>query len=224
MTAYGSNPRPTIHRPIINGISTLWYLEPRERTLIDFSYRAATMTSPTTGVDYAGDWSVQEISVKCSEKLLCNAPIRDSVYCPPYEPGVYHAIFNGSIYENACIVYPAGTYEPDSDGAPYSPAPEEGYTYDTIQNRSVFKQVAFPAQTAVIGVIIADNFGRLTAAAFEIPVFALSYGTADGSGDPQSFSEATYNVASKAEPVFHTSSCYRACLIPEASRIYFADR
>lgn len=219
VTATGSNARPTINRPLITGVSSQWFLEPRERTLIDFSTREATMTSPSSGVDYDGEWSIHEISVMCSEKLLCNQPIRDSIYCPPYETGTYHASFNGVLYKSACIVYPTSTYEPSTSGIPYAPIPEDGYSYDTIQNRSIFKQVAFPSQTAIIRVVVRDNFGRLTSAEFEIPVLAFVYGT----GGPQSFDEAKYLVASKDEAIYHQSWCYRACLIPEASRIYFAD-
>ena len=219
VTAYGTNARPRINRPLINGVCSQWFLKPRERTLIDFSYRAATMTSPTTGVHYGEDWSIREISVKCSEKSLCNELIRDSIYCPPHEAGLYHAIFAGVLHENACIIYPTSTYEVDSTGLPYSPAPENGYTYDTIQNRSLFKQVELPAQTATIRVVVEDNFGRLTSAEFEIPVLEFGYGR----GGPESFSEAKYLVASKDELIFHQSWCYRACLISEASRVYFAD-
>ena len=223
VTAYGTNARPIINLPRIDGIPNQWYLEPRERTLIDFSFRPASLSGPRTGVDYDGDWIIKEISVTCSEKLLCNQRVRDSIYCPPYETGVFHANFNGILYESACIVYPTSTYEPDSKGVPYAPAPEDGYSYDTIQNRSLFKQVAFPAQTAIIRIVVQDNFGRLTGAEFEIPVLEFGYGTATGSGNPQSFSEAAYFVASKDETIFHQSWCYRACLIPEASRIYFAE-
>ena len=227
VTATASNPRPVIHRPLINGIASQWFLKPREQTLINCSYRPASMTSPTTGVQYDDAWSIREISVMCSEKLLCNQPIRDSVYCPPYQTGVYHAIFNGALYENACIVYPTSTFEPASSGLPYAPAPHEGYSYDTIQNRSVFKQIAFPAQTAIIRVTVRDNFGRLTSAEFEIPVLALPFeaiaeeSANDGSGI--AFSDAEYFVASKNETIYHQAWCYRACLIPEASRIYFAE-
>jgi len=223
VTATGSNARPTINRPLINGVSSQWFLTPREQTLIDFSYRAASMTSPTTGVHYSDEWSLHEITVLCSEKLLCNQRVRDSIYCPPYETGVYHAIFNGVLYENACIVYPTNTYEPSTNGTPYAPSPEEGYSYDTIQNRSVFKQAAFPAQTATIRVVVRDNFGRLTSAEFEIPVLELAFANGDEQDDPYSFGEVQYYIASKDESIFHTSSCYRACLIPEASRIYFAE-
>ena len=188
VTATGSNARPTINRPLINGVSSQWFLTPRERTLIDFSYRAATMTSPTTGVHYSDEWFIHEITVLCSEKLLCSQRVRDSIYCPPYETGVYHAIFNGALYENACIVYPTNTYEPSTNGTPYAPSPEEGYSHDTIQNRSVFKQVPFPAQTAIIRVVVRDNFGRLTSAEFEIPVLELAYANGAGQADPYLFS------------------------------------
>jgi len=228
VTATGSNARPTINRPLINGVTSQWFLKPREQTLIDFSYRPASMTSPTTGVHYDEEWSIHEIVVMCSEKLLCNQRIRDSIYCPPYETGVYHAIFKGALHENACIVYPTSTYEPSTNGIPYAPVPEEGYTYDTVQNRSVFKRVVFPAQTAIIRVVVRDHFGRMTSKEFEIPVLALSYTQLPTSYEPKAssgdlFSDAQYFVASKDETVFHQSWCYRACLIPEASRVYYAD-
>ncbi len=228
VNAMATNPRPTIHHPLINGVSSQWFLKPREETLIDFSYRPASMTSPTTGVEYADAWSIEDISVQCSEKLLCNVRIRDSIYCPPYERGVYHAIFRGALHENACLVYPTSTYELDASGLPYAPSPQQGYKYDAIQNRSVFKQIAFPAQTAIIRVVVRDQFGRHTSNEFEIPVLALPFETIvndssnDGSGD--AFSDAEYFVASRDESVYHYSWCYRACLLAESTRIYYASR
>lgn len=161
VTALATNPRPTINRPLINGISSVWYLEPRERTVIDFSYRPATMTSPQTGIDYPGDWTIREISVECSLKLLCEKPIPDSIY---------HASLAGPAPEDACIVYPTSTYEIASNGLPYSPTAAEGYMHDGIQNRSLFISITFPAQTATIRVVVEDDFGRLTTAEFAIPV------------------------------------------------------
>lgn len=227
VTATGSNARPTINRPLINGIASQWFLTPREQTLIDFSYRPASTGSPTTGVHYDETWSIHEIAVMCSEKLLCNERVRDSIYCPPYETGVYHALFKGTLHENACIVYPTSTYEPSTSGIPYAPAPEDGYQYDTAQNRSVFKQIIFPAQTAIIRVVVRDNFGRMTSKEFEIPVLALSYkklrATYERKADDALFADALYFVASKDETIYHQSWCYRACLIPESSRIYYAE-
>ena len=221
VTAAGSNARPVIHRPVINGISNLWYLEPRERTLIDFSTYAATMTSPTRGVEYAGDWQLSSITLACSEKELCSQPIPDSIYYPPYADDAHHAIFNGSLYENACIVYPTSTYEQASNGRPYAPSPEEGYSYDAIQNRNVFLGISFPAQTAILEVVVKDDFGRHTSAQFEIPVGPVLYETSGG--DTTSFDEAIYYIASKNATVFHTSDCYEVCHIPKDSRLYFAD-
>ncbi|MBE0635138.1 hypothetical protein IH601_03985, partial [Candidatus Bipolaricaulota bacterium] len=103
-----------------------------------------------------------------------------------------------------------------------------GYIYDTIQNRSLFKQVAFPAQTAMIRIVVRDNFGRLTSKEFDIPVLALSFEHIENDVESKSaigvaFADAAYFVASKDETIYHQSWCYRSCQIPEASRIYFAD-
>ncbi len=210
VTAYGVNSRPTINRPLINGISTLWYLEPRERTLIDFSFRPATLTASRTGVDYDGAWEIREIQVECSKKLLCQQSIPDSVY---------RALVNGYVIENACIVYPTTTYEIAPNGLPYSPAAEEGYIYDTSQQRNVFYGVAFPAQTATIRVVVEDNFARVTEAEFEILVKPLY----PWSGEAAQFDRARYFVASRNEASFHQSWCYKTCQIAKEARLYFCD-
>jgi len=221
VTAHGTNARPIINPPRIDGIPGLWYLEPRERTLIDFSFRPASLSAPRTGVDYAGEWIIREISVECSKKLLCDQPIPDSIFCPPYEEGVYHALFNNQIYESACIVYPTWTYEMASNGVLYSPVGEDGYAHDAAQQRNVFHEVEFPAQTAKIRVAVEDEFGRLTQAEFEIPVKQLLFGT--GYGDATQFSRASYFVAGKDEAYFHQSWCYKVCQIAKNERLYFRD-
>ena len=221
VTATASNARPLIHRPLINGIASQWQLAPCERTLIDFDYRPATLSTPTTGVEYNGTWGIREIAVECSEKRLCNQPIPDSIYCPPYEPGVYQASYGGRLYPNACIVYPTRTFEHDGDGKPYAPAPELGYTVAALENRDVFDGITLPAQTATIRVLVEDDLGRLTSGSFEIPVDPLLFATAGSA--PTTFDEAVYYVADEDESVYHEAWCDRVCRIPPADRIYFAD-
>jgi hypothetical protein len=206
---------------LINGVATQWHLTPCERTLIDFDYHAATLSSPTTGIEYNGEWSIREISVECSEKMLCDQAIPDSIYCPPYEPGVYQATFNGHVLPNACIVYPTRTFEHDTDGKPYAPSPETGYTMDARENRDVLNGVTFPAQTATIRVLVEDDLGRLTAESFEIPVDPLLYET--GGNDAVPFDQAVFYVADVDSPLFHAAWCYEIWRIPQADRLYFAD-
>jgi len=212
VTAYGTNACPTINRPLINGVSTLWYLEPRERTLIDFSFRPATLSASRTGVDYDGTWEIREIQVECSNKLLCQQSIPDSVY---------RALVNGHVLENACIVYPTWTYEMSPNGLPYSPAGQDGHMHDASQQRNVFHGVGFPAQTAMIRVTVEDDFARLTQAEFEIPVKQLLFGT--GYGEATQFDRARYFVASENEEFFHQSWCYKVCQIAKEARLYFCD-
>lgn len=221
VTARGTNARPIINPPRISGIPGRWYLEPRQRTLIDFSFRPASLSAPRTGVDYTGDWAIWEISVECSQKVLCDLPIPDSIFCPPYEEGVYHALFNNQIYESSCIVYPTWTYEIALNGVLYSPIGEDGYTYDAAQQRNVFHGVEFPAQTAKIRVAVEDEFGRLTQAEFEIPVKQLLFGP--GYGDGTQFDEAQYFVAGEDATLYHRQWCYKACQIAKDERVYFCD-
>lgn len=221
VTATASNARPVIHRPLINGIASQWHVTPCERTLIDFDYHGATLSSPTTGIEYNGTWTLREISVECSEKLLCDQSIPDSIYCPPYESGVYQATFNGHVHANACIVYPTRTYELDEDGKPYAPHPESGYTVDTHENRDVFDGVTFPEQTATIRVLVEDDLGRLTAGAFEIPVESLLF--ANHETEPRTFDEASYYVADVDSSVYHAEWCTEICRIPQGDRLYFVD-
>ena len=220
VTARGTNARPIINPPRINGIPGRWYLEPRERTLIDFSFRPASLSAPRTGIDYAGEWIIKEISVECSKKLLCDQPIPDSIFCPPYEEGVYHALFNNQIYESACIVYPTWTYEMALNGVLYSPVGEYGYTYDAAQQRNVFFGVVFPAQTATIRATVEDEFGRLTQAEFEIPVSLLPLWY---DGYATQFDEAQYFIAGEDASLYHREWCYTVCQIAKDERVYFYD-
>ncbi|MFC2099935.1 hypothetical protein ACFLSF_03810 [Candidatus Bipolaricaulota bacterium] len=221
VTAWGMNAPPSIWPPLINGMPNLWNLEPRERTVIDFSSRPSTLTAPRTGVEYSGPWVITGIAVECSKKLLCGQLVSDSVYYPPYDDGAIHALLNGYIHENACIVYPTCTFEIAPNGLPYSPAAEEGYTYDGLRHRNAFFGVQLPAQSATISVTVSDEFGRLTTAKFEIPVGPLLFGT--DYGDATQFSEAWYFVANEDETIFHEPWCREVCLIPSEKRIYFSE-
>jgi len=143
-TATGSNAAPRIRRPVIGGNPETWSLEPRERTLIDFSHREASLSGPETGVVYDGEWHVIEIRLECPLKTVCQHVVADSTFYPPYETGTVHALFNGHVYENACIVYPTYTGETAPNGLPYAPAAESGYTYDSYRVRALYYAVTFP--------------------------------------------------------------------------------
>lgn len=214
--AHGTNDRPTILPPRINGIPHLWRLEPRLRTLIDFT------RSVGSGVDYAGEWRVVDLRVECEFKQACQHPVGDSIFCPPYEEGRYHALFGNHLHENACIVYPTYTGESAPDGLPYAPAPEDGYTVDAAQNHNVFFRVTFPAQTAQIHVTVEDDWGRLTSASFEIPVMPLLF---KGAGvPPTDYTDVVFYVAGANSGLFHYSTCRHVCSISPADRVYFTGR
>ncbi|GEM_PF-1561254 len=99
-----NNP-PTIRRPeILPGMG--WFLTPLARTLLNFNYKTTAVYGATGISDPDGDaWHIDSIEVMCSEKF----GMADSVFCPPREPGVFHAYYHGEIIENACIVYPTHT-------------------------------------------------------------------------------------------------------------------
>lgn len=101
------NDPPTIRRPeILPGMG--WFLTPLARTLLNFNYKTTAVYGATGISDPDGDaWHIDSIKVMCSEKF----GMADSVFCPPREPGVFHAYYHGEIIENACIVYPTHTGE-----------------------------------------------------------------------------------------------------------------
>jgi hypothetical protein len=220
--ATGTNARPRILRPVINGNPNTWQLEPRERTLIDFSHREATLSGPETGVAYDGEWQVVEIRLECSLKTICGQPLADSVFYPPYESDVVHALFNGQLIENACIVYPTYTGELASSGLPYAPAAESGYTYDSYHVRNLYHQVTFPSQTGRIRVTVEDDWGRRTTASFSIPVGALTTNSAHN--DPIDYQDAVLYVADLGTNLYHASTCPVVCSIAVGNRLYFAER
>lgn len=99
------NVGPTIHRPLIDGKTDLWFGAPLERELIDCNYHAEEPLYPgyqsvVTGIiDPEGDdWTLIGIEVKCD---LLSEP--DTLFFPPYRPGKFHA--DG--IDNAAIWYPA---------------------------------------------------------------------------------------------------------------------
>ena len=221
-TATGTNAVPRILRPVIGGNPDTWQLEPRERTLIDFSHREATMSGPETGVDYDGEWRVVEIRLECSLKKICGKSLADSVFYPPYEPGVVHALFNGGLYDDACIVYPTYTSELDSAGLPYAPAAESGYTYDSYHVRNLYHAVTFPSQTGRIRVTVEDDWGRRTTATFSVPIGPLS--SHSDFGDPIDYKDAILYVAEIGSALYHASNCPSVCSIAVGNRIYFAEQ
>ena len=220
-TAYGTNAVPRILRPRIGGNPQLWYLEPRERTLIDFTHHEATLSGAESGVDYDGEWRVVEIRLECPLKTVCQDVVEDSVFCPPYQADTYHALVNGWLLENACIVYPTFTGETAPNGLPYAPAAEHGYTYDAYRVRNLYHAVTFSAQTGRIHVTVEDNWGRLTSASFDIPVGALVW--SPEYGPPDDHTEAILYVAGEGSPLYHLSTCPEVCLIDVDDRVYFGE-
>jgi len=236
--ARGTNPLPRILAPRISGDPYRWHLVPRERTLIDFTHHEGGLSGPESGVRCDGEWRLIHIRLECELKTLCGVTIGDSVFCPPYVQGVYHASWRGQVVENACIVYPLYTSETTEDGIPYAPAPELGYPYDPLHNHDVFElmsqqnailnDVAFPAQSAVIQVVVEDEWQRRTSASFEIPVRPLVYNTPY---HPWTY-RARFFFADPASSVYHAafshsrdpyalSTCPSACGLELDSCILF---
>ncbi len=215
--AHGTNAAPRILRPRINGVSDRWYLQPRERTLIDFTHYPSTLAGPETGVAYEASWRVVEIAVECERKTLCGEVIGDSIFYPPYEAGALHASFGGVVYQNACIVYPLYTGERAPDGKPYVPRAEAGYIYDPYRTHNLFDGVAYPEQEATIRVTVQDNFGRRTVASFVIPVQDGGYRPGEGSGphDP------LFYVGNVVTKIVHTVSCPEVCLMRREQMRFF---
>jgi hypothetical protein len=233
-SAHGTNALPRILPPRISGDPYRWHLVPRERTLIDFTHYPAGLSGPGSGVVYEGTWHVVSVQVECKLKSLCGAPIGDSIFCPPYVDGKYHALWRGRVVENACIVYPLYTSETTQDGRPYPPAPEPGYTYDAprvhdlfelmVQQNAILDRDSFPVQTAVIRVVIEDEWSRQTSASFDISVRPLLYETAYVPW----ISRTRFCFADRASPVYHlvrseASSPYLLLTCSEACGIDLGD-
>lgn len=238
VSAFGTNPVPRISRPCINGDPYRWYLAPHERTLIDFAPHVATLSGPQTGVLYEGNWHIASIRVECELKVLCGAPVTDSIFCPPYEDGEYHALWSGQVVDSACIVYPLYTSETTADGRPYAPGPEVGYAYDPLrvhdlfelmeQHNAILNMPAFPAQDAVIRVVVEDEWGRQTTASFHIPVRPLVYTT---NYDPWGtrtrfyFADRTstyyHLVWGKASSPYRLTTCSEGCGVDLENCLFF---
>ncbi|MEW5827201.1 MAG: hypothetical protein AB1778_10265 [Candidatus Bipolaricaulota bacterium] len=233
-TARGSNARPTIWRPRLNGDPYLWALRPHEKTLIDFSHVAGGLSGPSTGVHYDGVWRLVEVRVEAEAKVVCGAPMGDSIYTPPWEEDVLHAEYGGRIVDHAVLVYPLLTMETHANGRPYAPAAMTGYPYDPYTQRNVLLGVQFPEQTATIYVAVEDEWGRVTRAAFEIPVGATSTWTPDLDADhhhtnpvvpdkPETFAGAAFFVSGTRDATYHRRDCPEVCGIPGTERLYYAS-
>jgi hypothetical protein len=149
-----------------------WLLHPRERTLLDFNDYPGSMYGPRTGImDPDGDaWHIVEIQVLCETKYMA-----DSIFCPPYRPGIFHATFQGHLIDNACIVYPTYTGRIDEKtGLPFPPMVEEGYPYNFRTDNNLTPG-EMPAQTATIIVTAEDEWGARARKSFEIQVAALAF-------------------------------------------------
>jgi len=238
VSAHGTNPAPRISRPCINGDPYRWYFTPHERTLIDFTPHLGTLSGPQTGVLYEGRWHIVSIQVECELKSLCGIPIQDSVFCPSYDGNEYHALWSGQVIENACIIYPLYTSETTPDGRPYAPTSEIGYAYDPSRAHDLFElmgqqnailgDVAFPAQGAMIQVVVEDEWGRRTADSFNIPVRPLVYATyhqAWGSRTRFCFAEETspyyHLVRSDSSRPYQLKTCPQGCATRLGNCLFF---
>ena len=151
-----------------------WRLRPRERTLVDFTYREGFMGQGTTGIrDPDGDeWWIESLSIQCSLK---DHP--DSIFRSPLEEDTFHATWQGRVVENACIVYPCYTSDEGPGGLPYPPRgmTEEGYPHDPYRDHNLYYGVGFPAQTARLVVSAVDSLGARATEVFTLPVSALPF-------------------------------------------------
>lgn len=173
----------TVNRAPIIGAPRLapyneWRLRPRERTLIDFSYREGFMGQGTTGIrDPDGDaWWIETLTIQCSLK---DHP--DSIFRSPLDGDLFHATWQGHVVDNACIVYPCYTSDEGPGGLPYPPRgmTEEGYPHDPYRDHNLYYGVAFPAQTARLTVSAVDSLGARTTETFTLPVSALPFDETD---------------------------------------------
>jgi hypothetical protein len=225
--AEGTNTPPIILLPRINGDPYLWTLRPHEQTLIDFAHYPDGLSGPESGVVYDGPWRIVEIRVEPKLKTLCDAPMEDSIFCPPWEAGAVHALFRGQVWDNACLVYPLYTAETAPNGRPYAPEALPGYDYDSARNRNVLVGVRFPEQTATIRVVVEDEWQRRTSASFDIQVAAFTSRNSEAGSpppdpkEPTLFKNAAFFVSSQADSFYYRRDCSEVCGIPEAQRIYF---
>jgi len=216
--AEGTNASPTLLLPRINGDAYLWTLRPREQTLIDFTHHPGGLSGPESGVVYDGAWRIVEIRVEPELKTICDEPMADSIYTPPWEEGTYHALFHGQLVDNACLVYPLLTMEISANGLPHAPSPLEGYICDRAVNRDVLDAVNFPQQSAKITVAVEDEWGRRTSAAFDIPIASVVF-----QSFYDEFEDDVFFVSSRTDPYYYRRDCPEVCSIPGAERIYFAS-
>ena len=222
VVAQGTNELPLILAPRLNGDAYQGVMRPREATLIDFTHVTAGLSGPESGVVYDGAWHVVAIHVEAEGKVLCGAIMEDCVYTPPWEAGAFHALYHGQVWENACLVYPLFTSEIASNGRPYAPEALPGYSYDGARNRNLLLGVEFPEQTAVVRIVVEDDWGRQTSASFSFAVAATSFWDPDG-GKPTRFKDAVFFVSSRANAYYYRRDCVEVCSIPGPDRIYFAS-
>ncbi len=228
--AQGTNEVPLILAPRLNGDAYQGVMRPREATLIDFTHVAAGLSGPESGVVYDGAWRIVSIRVEAEGKAVCGAIMEDCVYTPPWEEGVFHALYHGQVRENACLVYPLFTAEIAPNGRPYAPEALPGYSYDGARNRNLLLGVEFPAQTAVVTVVVEDDWGRETSASFPFQVAATPFWDFEGEDPehphhdkPTLFKNAVFFVSSHADPYYYRRGCVEVCSIPGPDRLYFSS-
>jgi len=225
IAAQGTNAPPLILAPRLNGDAYQGVMRPREATLIDFTHHPGGLSGPESGVVYDGAWRVASVRVEAEGKTVCGAVMGDCVYTPPWEDGVFHALYHGHVWENACLIYPLFTAELAPNGLPYAPEPLPGYTFDGARNRNLLLNVEFPEQTAVVSVVVEDDWGRRTSASFPFQVAATTFSNLDDPyhTNPALFKNAVFFVSSRTDPYYHRRKCPEVCSIPGPDRLYFAS-
>jgi hypothetical protein len=223
--AEGTNEVPLILAPRLNGDAYQGVLRPREATLIDFTHYPAGLSGPESGVVYDGAWHIVSVRVEAEGKAVCGAAMGDGVYTPPWEDGVFHALYRGHVSENACLIYPLFTAELAPNGRPYAPEALPGYTYDGARNRNLLLGVEFPEQTAVITLVVEDDWGRRTSASFPFQVASTSFWDQDDPhhDKPTLFKDAVFFVSSRMDRYYHRRGCAEVCSIPGPDRLYFSS-
>ena len=168
--ATGSNAPPRIETVVINGIRDRWYLNPKERTLLEF------VVSPEAEIVDVDVWGSA-------------FPQHYSIFIAPYD-GDYHAVYLGHYCDNACIVYPMYCSIPPVEPGqtlPYAPTGlETGYPYLIGQRTNVWdfggdldQGLEIPAQRGFIQATAQDGLGQRATRTIEVPIKACDYEDTD---------------------------------------------
>jgi hypothetical protein len=151
-------------------------LTPRAKYLFDFNFAAGSSATYGRGCgvyDMDGDaWRIVEVTMQCTYRRY-----PETIYRPWYVEGVYHAVYNDRLIENAFLVFPLTAYE-SAGVLPYAPMPLAGYEYDAARRRDVFLGIIFSGpQGATLTVTVEDEHGAQATGEFYYMVAPLEAAT-----------------------------------------------